>query len=574
MLKASIRGAGALAVPPVLGAEYWKASSPEAPSAARSGPAPPRPAAERRTARPRVLADLVFRPWPHPLVGALTWAYLADENGDPFEAPVRIEREGIMVPDALSDRRFSMNARHFIEGFGHIWLEADNGGALYSGDDFTSDPFRNLNFEFARSRVEHNRSLLERYRREGATFGTESLRLHDLAQELAEDASRTCGQRQAELADRALLHALRASESIELEKARGDIARRRRTDPFFFGCETRQYVWAKSVDMVDRFVELFNYATVTHYPYDTWYPVFEPAEEEHRFGIKNDIIGWLKEHEITPEGRPLFWFHPSVMPDWLRTMDFHQLKEYVRRHTEALVGHYGEDVLHWEVVNEYHDWANVFGHTPDQITEITRLACKTVHEVNPDVLRLISNCCPFGEYVAAGSTASGEADRPLRTPRKTMADLIEAGVPFEATGVQMYFPERDLSAIVRLLDRFAALGKPVWITEIGASSGPTREDILTGEMDMPGAPYDWHRPWDEDLQADWLESMYTILYSKPWIQNISWYDFADFRSFIPNGGLIRVDGERKPSFQRLEGLLERWKRLPEHRERDVTGGPR
>ena len=27
---------------------------------------------------------------------------------------------------------------------------------------------------------------------------------------------------------------------------------------------------------------------------------------------------------------------------------------------------------HWEVVNEYHDWANLFNHTPEQTIEIER----------------------------------------------------------------------------------------------------------------------------------------------------------------------------------------------------------
>lgn len=580
MLKTTARVAGALAVAPAAGG--WATAA----STAAATPGRATVASGWATARPKAACELAFRPYPHPLVGELTWAYLADENGDPFQAPIDIARDGIRIPDALRDRSFSVNARHFVEGFGHVWLEADNGGAFFGADDFGSDSRRNLNFEFARSRVARNRATLERYGHgraghrdarhapRNSDFETETVGLHDLAQQLAEDASRTRGERQAELSDRALLYALRAAEKIELDHARARLARGPRTGPFFFGCETRQYVWAKSVAMVDRFVELFNYATVTHYPYDTWYPVFEPFEEEHRFGIKDEIVGWLKEHDITPAGRPLFWFHPSVMPDWLRAKDFGGLVDYVRRHTEAVVGHYGDDVLHWEVVNEYHDWANEFRHTPDQIEEITRLACETVRAVNPDVTRLVSSCCPFGEYAALGRDAAGDAERPLRSPRKFMADLVEADVPFEVAGVQMYFPERDLSDIVRQLDRFAALGRPLHVTEMGASSGPRREDILTGEMELAGAPYDWHRPWDAELQADWVEAMYTILYSKPYIHSISWYDFADFRAFIPNGGLIEVDGTRKLSFERLEGLLEQWGRLPEKRERDVTGGPR
>ncbi len=513
-------------------------------------------------ARPRTKAELVLRPYPHPLQGNVDWAYLSSATGDAFQSPTEVGQAGVVVPEGI-DQPFAVNARWFVEGFGHVWLEADNGGEMFRPGDYDALGRLNLNYEFARTKVAQNLERMRRYA--GADFDTETVSLHDLAQQLLDDASSATGERQGALANQALLYGLWAGEKIELDKAQSDLARSPRTDTFYFGCETRQYIWAKSVDMVDRFVELFNYATITHYNYDTWYPVFEPYEGEHRWGIKDEILGWLKEHDITPEGRPLFWFHPWVMPDWLREKNYAELQDYVRRHTEELVSHYGDDVLHWEVVNEYHDWANEFGHTPEQINEITRLACETTHEVNPRVERLINNCCPFGEYAARGNTSSGPADRPIRTPRQFMEDLVEADVPFEVTGLQMYFPGRDLSAIVRLVEQFAEFGKPVYITEIGASSGPEN-----GER---GLMYDWHRHWDEEVQADWLEQLYTILYSKPYIHNLSWYDFADFRTFIDEGGLIEMDGTRKLAFHRLEGLLAEWDRLPEKRERNVTGGP-
>ena len=525
------------------------------------------------TAVPLFKSDLILRPYPHPLTEKVDWAYLTDTNGDPFKAPVEISAEGIRVPTSV-DQPFTVNAKMFVEGFGNVWLGADNGGRLFTADDLAAGRALNLNYEFARSRVARNREVMNRYVNERAKLSTETVHLQSLAEELLDEASRSSGEAQAALSDKSLLYALWAGEKTELDKAHWDIAANKKKEEFFFGCETRQYIWAKSVDMVDRFVELFNYATLTHYTYDTWYPVFEPYEGYHRFGIKDEIVAWLKEHEITIEGRPLFWFHPWVMPDWMREKNVDQLKDYVVRHTKEVVGHYGDDVLHWEVVNEYHDWANEFRHTPDEITDIIRLACETTHEVNPKVSRLINNCCLWSEYVARGRDSAGEVDRPLRSVRQFVQDITEAEVPYEVLGLQVYFPQRDLSDIVRLLEKFAVFGKPIYITEIGASAGPTNEDVRTGTMSVRGAPYDWHRPWDEDLQADWLEQVYTVLYSKPYIHNICWYDFADFRTFIQNGGLIKLDGTRKESFHRLEGMLTEWDRLPPKRERNVTGGPR
>lgn len=505
--------------------------------------------------------SLVFRPYPHPLTPEIGLAYATDAKGDPFKAPIEVTADGIVIPESVARRPFALNARWFVEGFGNVWLDADNGGRLFTADDFSGPGVRNLNLAFAETRVARNTGQMARYRREGTTFSAEVEGLHALSQELLEDAGKRQGEDAGRLANQSLLYSLWAGEKIELEKARADLARPR-TDPFYFGCETRQYIWAKSEDMTERFVELFNYATVTHYVYDTWYEIFEPAEGEYRWGLKDNIVDWLLANDITIEGRPLFWFHSWVTPDWLKEKNFSELQRYVDRHVENVVGHYGDKILHWEVINEYHDWANVHNHTPEQITQIVRQACEKTHEVNPKVERLINNCCTFAEYAAQGRKEDGPADRPLRSPRKFIEDLVEAEVPFDVVGVQMYFPSRSLADIVRNVERFAEFGKPVYITEIGTSSGPTREEILLDTMKVPKAPYDWHRPWDEDLQADWLEEVYTVLYSKPYIHNISWYDFADFRTFIPNGGLIRVDGETKASYERLRGLLEAWDRLP------------
>lgn len=521
----------------------------------------------RPLVRPR--DGLVLRPYPHAVMPPMTWAYASDAHGDPFQSAVEVTQEGIVLPEVTAERPFAVNARWYVEGFGYVWLAADNAGRLFTADDFRGERVRNLNVEFARTTVAENEASMERYGREGTAFSAEVRHLHALSQELLAAAERQQGEAAGATANQSLLYGLWAGEKVELEHARAMLSRPR-TDEVYFGCETRQYIWAKSEPMTERFEEVFDFATVTHYVWDTWYPVFEPTEGEYRWGLKDDIVDWLVDAGITVEGRPLLWFHPWVTPDWLAAKSYDEVRSYVENHVRNVVGHYGDRVLHWEVVNEYHDWANIHGHTPDQITEITRLACETTHETNPRVERLINNCCTFAEYVATGRRAGGPgmprestvSDRPLRSPRQFVEDLVEAEVPFEVVGVQMYYPGRSLAAIVRNVERFAAFGKPVYITEIGASSGPTRNDVMLERGTIPDALYDWHRPWDEELQADWLEQLYTVLYSKPYIQAINWYDFADFRTFIPNGGLVREDATPKMSYERLQGLLAEWGRLP------------
>jgi GH35 family endo-1,4-beta-xylanase len=178
---------------------------------------------------------------------------------------------------------------------------------------------------------------------------------------------------------------------------------------------------------------------------------------------------------------------------------------------------------------------------------------------------LINNCAPWAEYAAFGSYARSKepAGRPQRSPRKYIEDLLDAGVDFDVLGIQIYFPHRDLSDIVRMLERFEKFNKPIYITEIGASAGYSEEAIKLDQMDIEDEPYQWHRRWDEELQADWLEQVYNLYYARKNIHAINWYDFSDFRPFIRNGGLVTESSAPKRSFARLKNLLDNWGHLPE-----------
>ncbi|MCF7740275.1 MAG: endo-1,4-beta-xylanase [Candidatus Marinimicrobia bacterium] len=514
----------------------------------------------------KTVKPLTFKPFPHPWMPELNFVYASDENVDPFKSEIKITGDGIVVPEDLGNRKFGVNTQWFIEGFGFCSLCANNGGEYYSLEELNGKRQLNLNYEFANSRVSRNLRVRDRYKSSGTVFSPEVKSFIELSQEYLEMAKKqiTNGEKCGRLANKSLYYSLWAGEKIELEHARNQIAINNRDDKVYFGCESRQYIWAKSEAFTRRFAELFNFATLTHYVWDTWYPLFEPQEGEYNWGIKDEITKFLLDNDITIEGRPLFWFHPWVTPKWLENKNFDQLKSYVDKHTRDLVGHYGNKVKHWEVVNEYHDWANIFDHTPEQITEIVRLACNKTKEINPEVSRLINNCSPWSEYVARGRMARMEASRPLRSTRQFVKDLVEAEVDFDVLGIQAYFGYRDLSDIMRMVERFEKFGKPIHITEIGTTSGPTFKTVMDKSMGIKKSPYDWHRPWDEELQADWLEQVYTLFYSRPNIKGINWYDFSNFRPFIVNGGMVKANCEPKRSFYRLKKLLSSWNRLPDN----------
>jgi len=262
-------------------------------------------------------SDGIIQPYPHPWMPKMDFVYLTDHNEDPFKSSIEITQDGIKLPSDIGDKKFGINSRWFIEGFGFVYLTADNGGEHLTLKEVQSREKLNLNYEYAKSRVIRNRNVREKYLKAGTLFSREVNHLVNLSEELFEDATKkqNDAERCADYSDRALKYALIVGENIELEHARSEITRQNRKDKVHFGCESRQMVWAQSEGFTKRFPELFNTATVTHYVWDSWYQLFEPSEGNYNWGLKDDIVNFLMKNNITIEGRPLFWFHPTVTPD-------------------------------------------------------------------------------------------------------------------------------------------------------------------------------------------------------------------------------------------------------------------
>lgn len=521
----------------------------------------------RKTRKVTAQGELIFKPHfvqqgmgPH----LLDWAYTSDDEWDAFHSNITADNKGVRISDTEGHDRFGIDVRWNVEGFGYIFITADNGGEFYKLPRSGRSRELNLNFELAKSRVSRNDQRVEHLQRDGWRPSGEVTALMDLSREYFEDAQlvKRDETKRGWLAQTALKYAMIVGEHMELERARYDIERTGYRPEFFFGCDARGYNQMDPDLFLERFTAAFNYATITHYLVSGHYQDFEPEEGLKKFDLRTVVLEELRKRGITVEGRPLFWFYRTTTPDWLRRKSYDELLKYVESHTRKVMGHYGDRMYAWEVVNEAHDWANELQLNPDQIIEVTRLACEVARDTNPNVHRLINNCCPFAEYVQLKKWGELDAIYPQRTPHQFMKQLVAADVDFTITGQQMYFPYRDLQDTILLIERLEKFGRPVQLTEVGVSSGPNKDSIMSGRLGMPEEPYIWHRPWDEELQADWLEGLYTLAYSKPWIEAVNWYDLEDSHAFIKQGGLLRSPkGEPKAAYNRLLKMQKEWKAM-------------
>jgi len=495
----------------------------------------------------------------------LHWAYATDSNWDTFHSDINVDDRGVSISDTEGHGKFGVNVRWNVEGFGYTFITADNAGEFYELPPEGKTVNLNLNYELAASRVARNRMRSDLHTREGWQASHETAGFLALSEEFLDEAKKHFDDQEkvGEFSQKSLYYALWGGEMLELEYARFKILDKGPRPDFFFGCDARAFYQMYQDIFVPLFTDVFNYGTITFVTKgDGIINDFEPKEGDLRFGIRDLLYDKLKQKGLKVEGRLLFWFHECCTPEWLKKKTYPELLRYVERHTREVVGHYGDGMYAWEIVNELHDWANEMQLNNEQTIELTKLACDVAKDTAPKVLRLINNCCPFAEYVQTKRSSGGPTKYHQRTPVQFTRDLVDAGVDFDIIGQQMYFPERDLQDIIMMIERYEKFNKKVQLSEIGVTAGPANHFVKLGTMDLPRQPYEWHRHWDEELQADWLEGVYTLGYSKPFIQAANWFDFVDPFSYIDNGGLLRnPEGDKKAAYCRLQRIEKEWAAL-------------
>ena len=495
----------------------------------------------------------------------LDWAYASDTNWDAFRSNITASpATGVTISDAAGQERFGIDVKWFVEGFGNLFMTADNGGEFYALPPDGQTRELNLNHELAKSRVMRNRRRLAQHASDGYAPSREVQGHLGMAEGYFEDAQKATDEaKRGALAQTALLYALRGGEMLELDRAEQVIARRGQR-PFWFGCDARAFYQMRTPELfMDLFTDVFDFAALTYvWTHDGVIGDFERTEDDYNFEFRDAIVNRMRANDVTVWGRPVLWFHHWVTPEWIEAKSFDELKRYTEKHVRTMVGHYGDEIWAWEIVNEFHDWANEVQLDPDQIVELTKFACDVAADAAPNVGRLVNNCCPYAEYVQLGQWSgwpNQPATYPQRTPWQFTRDLVDAGVDFTHIGQQMYFPERDLQDTILLVERFETFDKPVHLSEVGCPGGPTERSVKLDTVPIPDGAYDWHRPWDEDTQADWLEGVYTLAYSKDWIEGAHWFDFVDPHFYLPSGGLIRSpEGEPKEAYRRLQALQRQW----------------
>lgn len=434
-----------------------------------------------------------------------------------------------------------------VPGFGQVRVYADNGGRGYLVDDgrpWTID----LPLEAAKSRIEAVRLLIASH--EPRAFGKGTIERLESAERYMALPAASNAQRAKQIY-LALNHALWAGELATLDAARYEIAKKGRREFLFGGFLSHGFSRRLKTEGAE-FAKVFNFATIKEFFLKSY---------EYREGITSrkeaqKQLAWLESEDITAKGHPLIYLVDINIPPWLQGKDCRKLQDANVRRLRRELERFKGRIKVWDVVNEGH--INTGGCTQSEMIELTKKALKITREIDPDATRVINVSWPAGDYVLVARFGRLVREGMVQTPYKHLKALVTAGADFEAVGIQMYYQGLDLMELSRQLDRFGALGKRVHITEVGASSaiGPDPASRYFRDPNVALVGGEWRRPWDEATQAQWLEGLYTVAYSKPYVDAITWVDMPD--DFWPYGGLFHRDMTPKAAWTTLCGLLRSW----------------
>ena len=473
-----------------------------------------------------------------------------------------------------------------VPGFGKIILSPDNEGDGYVVDSQGGKLVLNFNYEAAKSKFAALQIDYDLFMSQGYDIsdpvgeGLTSAEAHLVAAEgyLAQDPPEMQGA--VHELNLSLKHALWAHEQLYLDKAQADIDTCRKGNArltivdhegnpiqdcsvsfqqinhdFLFGASPTGKVGNPLL-----YADLLKEAGINYAYLEASYKGIEPSPGEFDWDGTDPWVQALLDEGFKVFGALALWcYRDSSLGDifcplYLDDMGFEELKTNVYNHMYAFIGRYKRDIDIWEINEPNASWTNPLNLTWDQRLEIYRAAAMGIRNADPTAKVLYdSNALPY-EF---GVHTLEDTDRKVGgiSFPEFLNLIVETEMPFDAIGLEFYYsdgvdylpPGLDLVSISSILDQYSSFGEPIHVRELSAPSSQ-----------VPHSSW-WHRPWDEETQAEYLTKFYTIAFSKPLVQEIGWsYGIVDGDTFLVNGGLFHSDLTPKRSYHALRDLLTSW----------------
>jgi GH35 family endo-1,4-beta-xylanase len=347
----------------------------------------------------------------------------------------------------------------------------------------------------------------------------------------------------SKLADESLKRALSLGEKLAVGHARTLFEARNMNHGFGRGCLGCRLDLERVAEggYLEKILEIFGLLTVPV----NWGRI-ETEKGRYDFGELDGCLNLLARKKVVLCAGPLLCFSPKFLPQWLlqEGVDFEQIREAAYKFVLAVVARYSPNVRIWRAVSGLNA-SNHFGFSFEQVLEMTRAASMAVKAASERAIKIVEIVNPWGEYYA---------DRSATIPPLVYADMIiQSGVPFDGFALQVQIGRnesgmhvRDMMQMSAVLDYFAPLARPLYVTDVQVPSRDGKDANLSGL---------WHQRWDQNRQGKWLEQFYQIALSKPFVESVSYANVIDSPdNIVADSGLMTDKLEPKKSFGILKKL--------------------
>ena len=276
-----------------------------------------------------------------------------------------------------------------------------------------------------------------------------------------------------------------------------------------------------------RFSALLNYATLPFY-----WGMYEAERGQTKASEVRKMAAWCQAHGIAIKGHPLAWH--EVFPDWAKTLPDAEVVRLQKERISTIVGGFKDSIGIFDGINEttvsansdnaIGRWVKARG-AATVVNEVLNIA----HVANSQAKLLYNDFNVSTDY------------------EKLVADLQRLKAPVDALGIQSHMHAElwPVDKVWTVCETYARFGLPLDFTEL---------TILSGKFKAKG-DNDWHTVrtgWDttpegEQRQLEYGRKLYTVLFSHPAVEAITWWDFSDLQSWVgAPAGLLRKDMSPKP----------------------------
>ena len=301
--------------------------------------------------------------------------------------------------------------------------------------------------------------------------------------------------------------------------------------------------------------ELFSLVRVGH---------FWSIEEPERGGPLNwrptdADVQWALSHGKDMRYHCVIYNMYYAVPKWYKEVETtEQWWSLIEKRIRDVADRYGETIHEYDIINEMImnlKWANKHNPLFPTLGDPRNAA---------RMFTIARSYLPDAKLVMLETHLCTLRNRHYQKLYRYYKKVLDLGAPVDVLGFQGHFygggrmpisqghPQAGpgaftMKVISDCLDHLASLGKPIHITEYNP---PSRMKKRKGPQP---------RLTDEEIAA-WSVNYHTLIFSKPYIHQLTrWFVVDEHGGNAKDGGLITIDGRKKPNYYALRRLLkETW----------------